>query len=142
MDDDTLARRCVDAMWQSDNASQALGMQIDSVAVGCAKVTMTVRTDMVNGHDLCHGGMIFSLADSAFAFACNTQNQVAVASGCSIDFIRPAHRGDTLVAKATMVQQGTRNGLYDVTVSNQNAQVVAEFRGRSARLGRALIDED
>lgn len=140
--DDALARRCADAMWATDNASKALGMKIDSIAPGCATISMTVRDDMVNGHDLCHGGMIFSLADSAFAFACNTHNQVAVAAGCSIDFIRPAKRGDTLQAKATMVHQGARNGLYDVTVSNQNGEVVAEFRGRSARLERSLIEED
>lgn len=142
MDDDALARRCADAMWSTDNASKTLGMKIDSVAPGCAELSMTVREDMVNGHDMCHGGMIFSLADSAFAFACNTHNQVAVAASCSIDFIRPAHCGDTLLAKATVVHQGASNGLYDVTISNQNGAVVAEFRGRSARLERSLIEED
>lgn len=142
MKDDTLARRCVDAMWESDSASKALGMQVDSVAKGRAQVTMTVRDDMVNGHDLCHGGMIFSLADSAFAFACNSENQSAVAASCSIDYVRPARRGDTLVAKAEVVNQGKRSGLYDVTISNQKNQIIAEFRGRSARLGHPLLDED
>lgn len=142
MNDDALARRCTDAMWSTDHASQALGMAIESVGAGSATVTMTVRQDMVNGHDICHGGMIFSLADSAFAFACNTANRVAVAASCSIDFIRPASLGDRLVAVAGAVHQGKRNGLYDVTVSNQDQAVIARFRGRSTRLDRPVIDEE
>lgn len=140
METGSLAQRCAQFMWETDRASKALGMQIESVAEGRACLAMAVRVDMVNGHDICHGGMIFSLADSAFAFACNSQNQVAVAAGCSIDFIQPAHLGDRLVAVAEVVHQGGRNGLYDVTVSNQEQAVIAKFRGRSTRLNRPVIE--
>jgi len=100
-----------------------------------------VRETMVNGHGMCHGGMIFSLADSAFAFACNSQNFVAVASGACIDFLEPASAGDVLTASASIVNQDKKTGLYDVAVSNQNNRVIAQFRGRSARIRGAVLPE-
>ncbi len=138
----TLAERCAEAMWAADNASKSLGMKILSVAEGTASLTMAITHNMVNGHAICHGGLIFTLADSAFAFACNSQNQVTVASGCTIDFVRPAKLGDQLTATATVVHQGKRNGIYDVTVTNQQDELIATFRGRSARLNQTLLQED
>ena len=140
-DADLLAAQCADAMWAEDGASQAMGMQIVSVREGCAVVSMTVRENMVNGHGMCHGGMIFSLADSAFAFACNSQNFVAVASGASIDFLEPASAGDVLTASASIVNQGKKTGLYDVAVSNQNNRIIAQFRGRSARIRGTVVPD-
>ncbi len=139
---DDLARRCADVMWAADHAAQWLGMQVDAMAEGRAELSMTVRPEMVNGHDICHGGLIFALADTAFAYACNSQNQVAVAASCGIDFIRPAHAGDRLVASAVQLHQGGRTGLYDVSVLNQAGDVVAQMRGRSARTKAQLINED
>lgn len=141
LDPDQLARRCAEYMLSEDQASQTLGMVLDSVAEGQACVSMEVREDMVNGLDICHGGMIFSLADSAFAFACNTQNQRAVAANCSIDFIAPAHKGDRLTARATALHQGKRNGIYDVQVSNQRGRLIAQLRGRSARLASPVLPD-
>ena len=138
---DLLAARCADAMWAEDGASQAMGMQIVSVREGCAVLSMTVRENMVNGHGMCHGGMIFSLADSAFAFACNSQNFAAVASGASIEFLEPASAGDVLTASASIVNQGKKTGLYDVAVSNQNNRIIAQFRGRSARIRGTVVPD-
>ncbi|MCW8194760.1 hydroxyphenylacetyl-CoA thioesterase PaaI [Proteobacteria bacterium 005FR1] len=140
MDADQLAQRCAESMWAQDNASQALGMKIEAVKEGEATLSMRVREDMVNGHRTCHGGMVFSLADSAFAFACNSQNEVAVAASCSIDFLAPAQLGDVLAAQAVKVHQGKRSGLYDVTVTRQDGTLVAKFKGRSSRIGQAVID--
>ncbi len=143
VDEDTvaniLARRCAEHMWANDRASEHLGMAIESVAEGRAVLTMSVRENMVNGHDICHGGLIFALADSAFAFACNSQNHTTVAAGATIDFLRPAQQGDWLTAIATVVHQGGRNGIYDVVVTNQKDQVIAQFRGRSSRIKGAVI---
>lgn len=141
-DADQLARLCAEFMWSNDNASQHLGIVINSMYGGKAVVSMTVRDNMVNGHDTCHGGMIFSLADSAFAFACNSQNHAAVAANCSIDFIQPAYRGDHLTANAVMVHQGRRTGIYDIAVSNQDGRVIARMRGRSSRLKGPVIPGD
>lgn len=141
MDANQIARACADAMWADDHCSEALGMEIIDVSVGRAVVSMPVRQDMVNGHDICHGGMIFSLADSAFAFACNTPNLNAVAAGVRIDFLAPGHCGDVLTAKAQQVSQGRRSGVYDVVVTNQDGKAIALFRGNSARIGGALVDE-
>lgn len=118
-------------MWSSDVASQDLGMTVSVTEAGSAKATFEVRKNMVNGHDLCHGGYIFTLADSAFAFACNTYNRVTVAASASIEFIRPARLGDKLVATASEVSRGGRTGIYDATVTNQDGEVIAIFRGRS-----------
>ena len=136
-----LARACADAMWAADHASQALGMVLESVAPGQARLSMTVRSDMVNGHDLCHGGLIAALADSAFAFACNTHGTVTVAAGFAVELLEPAHLGDQLVADAREVALRGRSGVYDVTV-RCGEKVVAEFRGRSRSLGRPILEEE
>ncbi len=126
----------VAAMMASDHASRALGIQLLDLGDGWAQTRMIVREDMVNGHDICHGGMIFSLADTAFACACNSWGPVTVAADCSILFIAAARRGDTLHAEARMRIQYGRSGVYDVTVRREEA-VIAEFRGRSQRLREA-----
>jgi acyl-CoA thioesterase len=126
-------------MYASDAASQALGMRILDVGPGRARVLMQVREDMVNGHRTCHGGFIFSLADSAFAFACNTYDAVTVAAGASIEFLAPARLGDELIAIAEEQTRSRRTGVYDVTVVNQGGERIALFRGRSHQLdGRVL----
>ena len=141
LDAQELAQASIDAMWAGDRASRSMGMVIVSVAPGSATLAMTVREDMVNGHDIGHGGYIFSLADSAFACACNSQNFTAVAAGARVEFVAPVRLGDTLTASACAVSQGKRSGVYDVTVKNQNNRTVALFRGNSARIGGTLIDE-
>ena len=134
-----LARRCADAMWGGDAASKMLGMEILSVGPGTATLSMTVREDMINGWDLCHGGLIAALADSAFAFACNTHGTVTVASGFDVTFLESARLGDVLVAVATERTRRGRSGLYDVTVTRTSDDtVIAEFRGRSHSTGRAI----
>ncbi len=136
---DELARRCADVMWADDEASRRLGMTLDAVGSGRATLSMAVRDDMTNGHGTAHGGFIFALADSAFAFACNSHNERAVAQACDIVFAQPAHEGDVLVADATERHRMGRNGIYDVRVTRGD-QVVAEFRGRSRTIGEALVD--
>ncbi|HYJ28489.1 MAG TPA: hydroxyphenylacetyl-CoA thioesterase PaaI [Nocardioides sp.] len=123
------------AMWAADAASAALGMRLDELGPGEARVSMVVRPDMVNGHELCHGGLIASLADSAFALACNSRAPVTVAAGFAVDFLAPARLGQVLEAHAREVALRGRSGLYDVTV-RVGETVVAEFRGRSRSLGR------
>jgi acyl-CoA thioesterase len=142
VDAGSLARRCATALWATDRASQALGMRLDAVAPGRARVTMRVGEQMVNGHGLCHGGVVATLADSAFAFACNTYDDVTVAAGFDVTFVAPARLGDTLVAQAREQARYGRSGLYDVTVYRRGPGepvVVAEFRGRSRSLGRPLL---
>src|SRR5690606_27361383 len=121
------------AMYERDGASQGLGAQLDAVGPGTATMSMTIRPEMLNGHQTCHGGFIFSLADSAFAFACNSRNLVTVASGCTIDYLAPAFEGDRLTAVATEYSLAGRTGIYDVQVSNQDGKPIAVFRGRSYR---------
>jgi acyl-CoA thioesterase len=126
-------------MWAADAASAMLGMQADDVSPGRARVSMIVRADMVNGHDLCHGGLIASLADSAFALACNSHGPVTVAAAFSIDLLAPARLGQTLHADAREVSRRGRSGLYDVTVradDPESGEVVAEFRGRSRTIDK------
>jgi acyl-CoA thioesterase len=139
MDAAALARACADAMWKEDAATQALGMQLVSVAPGQAVVTMTVTDRMVNGHKLCHGGYIFTLADSAFAFSCNTYNQRTVAQHCAVTFLTSAKLGDKLVARAVERQRSGRSGIYDVTVSREEGNVIAEFRGHSRTIEGELL---
>ena len=127
---DDLARACADAMWKEDDASQGLGMRIVEVKSGQATLTMTVRPDMVNGQRIAHGAFIFALADSAFAFACNSYNQRAVAAQDDITFIKPGKLGDVLVATAREVSRSGRSGIYDVRVTT-GGEVIAEFRGHS-----------
>jgi acyl-CoA thioesterase len=136
---DDLASRCAAAMWAEDRASQQLGMHVEQVTSGRARVAMRVRADMTNGHGTAHGGYIFSLADSAFAFACNSTNERTVAQACDIVFIAPAHEGDQLVADAVERHRFGRNGIYDVRVTCGDT-VVAEFRGRSRAIGGAVVD--
>lgn len=135
----TLAQSCADAMWRDDRASKALGMTIRHIGPGEAVLAMSVRPDMTNGHDICHGGFIFTLADSAFAFACNTYNQRTVAQQCAVTFIRPVHAGETLTAHAVERSKAGRGGIYDVTVRDGKNIVVAEFRGHSRTISGELL---
>jgi len=125
------ADRVRDGMFANDRASKALGMRIVEVLPGTATLEMTVRDDMLNGHDLCHGGLIAALADSAFAFACNSHGELTVASGFGIDFIAPGRLGDVLTARCHEVAKAGRTGVYDTEVTNQRGERVAVFRGRS-----------
>ena len=134
-----LAEAVAEAMWSRDRAAQALGMRIDSVAPGRASLSMPVRSDMVNGHHICHGGLIFALADTAFAYACNAYNRNTVASGCNIDFVAPGREGDTLQAEAVERALSGRTGVYDVTVRDSAGKTVALFRGKSYRISGEVI---
>ncbi|MFT5068556.1 MAG: acyl-CoA thioesterase [Candidatus Paceibacteria bacterium] len=136
-----LAEDCAHHMFTQDVATKALNIAVGNVKPGGATATMTVTNTMLNGHKTCHGGMIFTLADSAFAFACNSQNHAAVAAGCTIDFVRPAFEGDQLNAQAAQVYQGKRSGIYHVEVTNQNAQLVAFFKGNSARINGSVLPD-
>lgn len=136
-----LAERVAAAMYARDTATQALGIRVERVVPGQAELSMAVRADMLNGHEICHGGFIFTLADSAFAYACNSYNLNTVASGCSIDFIAPARVSDLLTAKAHERQQAGRMGVYDVEVANQRGETVALFRGKSYRIKGHLIED-
>jgi phenylacetic acid degradation protein PaaD len=147
LDPQTVAERSAATMWAGDAASQALGMVLDEVRPGYARMSMRVRADMVNGHSMCHGGLVFALADSAFAFACNSYNRVAVAQACDIVFVAPARLGDVLVAEAVERSRFGRNGIYDVTVTagadggSGGGGLVAEFRGRSRQIAGTLAEE-
>jgi acyl-CoA thioesterase len=127
-------------MFAADRASKGLGMTITDLGEGSATLTMTVRDDMLNGFDICHGGFITTLADSAFAFACNSRNVVTVAAGLTVDFLAPAHGGDVLTAAASETSRAGRTGVYDIVVTNQHGRRVALVRGRSHSLtGRTVI---
>ena len=126
-------------MFAADRASQSLGMRIVTLGAGSAQLEMAVRDDMLNGHEICHGGFITLLADSAFAFACNSRNELTVASGLTIDFLAPVRRGDVLTAEATEVAKTGRTGVYDIVVTNRAGARVALVRGRSARLGDRTV---
>lgn len=139
MDQSALARACADALWADDTASRALEMQLISVEPGHAVLAMHVTEPMVNGHGTCHGGYIFALADSAFAYACNTYNRRTVAQHGSIAFLNSAQLGDRLVAKAVERQRAGRSGVYDVTVSREEGFVIAEFRGVSRVIDGELV---
>ena len=128
------------SMWAQDRASQSLGMAVLAIAPGSATLAMTVREDMLNGFEICHGGLITTLADSTFAFACNSYNELTVASGFSIDIVAPARLGDRLTAVAREVSLAGRTGVYDITVKNQADQLVAVFRGKSYRIkGKPVV---
>lgn len=143
MDPHAMAKACADAMWQDDRASKGLGMRIERVAPGEAVISMTVRKEMTNGHGICHGGFIFTLADSTFAFACNTYAQRTVAQQCAVTFIESAHEGDVLTAHALERTRSGRSGIYDVTVRDGSNKVIAEFRGHSRTItGRLLAPSD
>ena len=135
-----LAERVAAQMWARDDASQRLGMRILRVSPGRAELAMTVRADMLNGHAICHGGFIFTLADSAFAYACNSYNLNTVASGCGIDFLAPAREGDVLTAVAHERSASGRTGVYDIEVDNQRGERIALFRGKSYRIKGHVIE--
>ncbi len=130
-DAQTTAERSARAMYDRDVTSRSMGMMLGPVSPGKAEMTMTVREDMLNGHGTCHGGHIFTLADSTFAFACNSHNKVSVAASADISFLRPARLGDTLTARGREIYLEGRNGIYDVEVLNEAGEVVAQFRGKS-----------
>ena len=131
---DDLARACADAMWKEDDASKGLGMELVEIGPGRATLALTVRPDMVNGQRIAHGGFIFTLADSAFAYACNSHNVRTVAAQGDITFIQPGNLGDRLVATAREISRSGRSGIYDVRVTANDA-VIAEFRGHSRTIG-------
>jgi acyl-CoA thioesterase len=139
--DGLVAQRCADLMWADDEASRALGMELAEAGPGRAVVRMKIRSDMANGHGIAHGGFTFTLADSAFAFACNSHNRRTVAQGCDIAFLAPVHAGEVLEAEAVERWREGRNGIYDVTVRCGD-RVVAEFRGRSREIGGAFFDDE
>jgi len=140
-DEITLAERVAQGMLEQDAMSRSLGISIVEVRPGYARLKMTVRADMSNSHSICHGGAIFTLADSAFAFACNSYNRSTVASGGSIDFVTPARIGDELTAEATERALPGRLGLYDVAVTDQSGRPIAFFRGRSYRVTGESVKE-
>ena len=135
----TLADATAEAMFSRDRAAQALGIKSVRDQPGASLLTMTVRSDMVNGHHICHGGMIFSLADTAFAYACNSYNKNTVASACHIDFLAPAKEGETLEAEAVEQSASGRTGVYDITVRNNHGKTIALFRGKSYRINGEVI---
>jgi len=137
---DDLARACADAMWKEDNASRGLGMEIVEIGAGRAVLSMTIRPEMVNGHGIAHGGFIFTLADSAFAFACNSYNERTVAAHGNISFIRPGKLGDRLMADAREISKSGRSGIYDIRVTANGDTVIAELRGYSRTIGGTMVD--
>ncbi len=136
-----LAKACAKTMWEDDNASQHLGMVLLSVAPGEATISMVVTETMTNGHGNCHGGYMFTLADSAFAFACNTYNQRTVGQHCSVTYIAPAFKGDRLTATAREVSRRGRGGIYDIAIANQHGEQIAEFRGHSRTVKGTLLPD-
>lgn len=137
----TIAERCADALFARDPCTQHLGMSLSAISPGKATLSMSVQSFMLNGHGTCHGGIIFTFADSAFAFACNSYNRLTVAAGADINFVAPAYPGDTLDATCEEVSLSGRTGVYDVRVHNQHGALIAHFRGRSYRLNKAVLDE-
>lgn len=139
MTDDDIARRCADTMYANDAASRALGISVEVTTRGAATARLTVTEQMLNGFAVCHGGHLFALADTAFAFACNSYDRLTLASGGSIEFLRPAHAGDALSAVAVERSRGGRTGIYDVSVTNQQGDEIAVFRGRSYSTSKPII---
>jgi len=140
LDPQAVAERVGAGMLADDAASRGLGMQVDAMGPGYARLSMTVRPEMLNGFKICHGGYITLLADSGFAFACNSYNELTLAAGIVVDFVAPAHAGDRLTAEAREVTQSGRTGVYDVTVTNQRGAIIAVLRGRSHRVkGKEVV---
>ncbi|HEY1845419.1 MAG TPA: hydroxyphenylacetyl-CoA thioesterase PaaI [Buttiauxella sp.] len=125
-------------MYARDNCARQMGIEILEMGEGFARLSMTITEAMLNGHQSCHGGQLFTLADTAFAYACNSQGLAAVASGCCIDFVRPGSLGDRLIATAQVRSQGRQTGVYDIEITNQHEKTVALFRGRSHRIGTTV----
>ena len=143
MSDDALAlaRRCAEAMWAHDHATRGLGMELGEVGPGRATMAMTVQERMANGQGICHGGFIFALADSAFAFACNAHGPITVAQHCSVTFLRPGKVGDRLTAEAVERTRAGRSGIYDVSVKRADGTLIAEFRGHSRAVEGNWIEQ-
>lgn len=139
---EALARACANAMYARDPATQGMGIELLEAGPGSATVRMTVRADMIQGHGTCHGGFLFALADSAFAFACNSHDEATVALGCSIDYVAPALLGDQLTANAHEVVRKSRTGLYDVRLENQRGELVALFHGKSYKLRGSVLTQE
>lgn len=139
LSDNALARACADSMYKRDIAAQALGISLGEVKPGFAQMKMTIREDMLNGHGICHGGFLFTLADTVFAYAGNSYNKVSVAKNCEIDFLLPGKAGDELTATAQERQRGRKTGVYDVEVRNSDAELVALFRGRSYQIAGEVL---
>ncbi len=135
-----LAELAGKAMYDRDPASQALGMKLDAIRPGYAQMSMRVRADMLNGHATCHGGFIFMLADSAFAFACNSHNHNTVGAGCTIDYLAPGREGERLIAEAIEQALAGKTGVYDVTVKNEEGRTIALFRGKSHRVSGMVAE--
>jgi acyl-CoA thioesterase len=135
-----LAELAGKTMYERDQATRALGMTLDEIRPGYARMSMRVRADMLNGHATCHGGYIFMLADSAFAFACNSHNFNTVGAGCTIDYLAPGRAGDVLTAEAVEQALAGKTGVYDIAVSNQEGRKVALFRGKSHRIAGHVAD--
>jgi acyl-CoA thioesterase len=135
-----LAELAGKTMFDRDPASQALGMLLAEIRPGYARMTMPVRADMLNGHQTCHGGYIFMLADSAFAFACNSHNHNTVGAGCTIDYLAPGREGDLLTAEATEQALAGKTGVYDIKVVNQDGRTIALFRGKSHRVAGMVAE--
>jgi len=139
MDEGELAQRCRDTMYEADAAVRSLDIAVEVSGPGRAEARMVIRPEMLNGHDVCHGGYLFMLADTAFAYACNACNEVTFAAGAAIEFLRPAKAGDRILAIATERHRGGRTGTYDVTLTNQEGADVALFRGRSYSTRAPLV---
>jgi acyl-CoA thioesterase len=137
---DELAKAAGEAMWRTDRTSKWLDMQLEEIRAGYTRMSMTVTADMTNGQAMCHGGLIFTLADSSFGFACNSGNQRAVAAGCSIEFLAPAQLGDRLTAECREQAVVGRTGLYDARVTNQKGELIALFRGKSATVKGSWVE--
>ncbi|MFO1117192.1 MAG: hydroxyphenylacetyl-CoA thioesterase PaaI [Beijerinckiaceae bacterium] len=136
-----IARACADRMWDGDQVRRALGMDFVAIDEGSATLSMVVRQDMLNSHEMCHGGMIFTLADAAFAYACNSRDVSTVAQNCTVTFLAPGRLGDVLTASARETALAGRSGIYDVTVTRQDGTTIAEFRGLSRAIG-GRVQED
>lgn len=140
--DQQRAEKSAEAMWATDDASKWFGMEIDAIGPGTATMSLTVIDAQTNGHKICHGGVIFALADSAFAFACNSYNKVTVAQSNSITYVAPAKMGDRLTAMAVEIARSGRSGTWDVTVTNQEGAVIALFRGLARTINGTLFEEE
>jgi len=142
MDNNQLAKQAVDHLLQNDLFSQWLGIEVIEIKEGYSKIKMTIRKEMINGFGIVHGGITFSLADSAFAFACNNRNNLSVALDTSINFIKPVHLDDVLIAEAKELHNGKSTGLYQISITNQNGHLVAVFKGTCFRTGKKLVEEN
>ncbi|MCT8165288.1 hydroxyphenylacetyl-CoA thioesterase PaaI [Pseudomonas putida] len=139
---EALAQACADAMFTRDRATQALGIRLLETSPGQARLSMPVRADMIQGHGTCHGGFLFALADSAFAFACNSHDKATVAQGCSIDYLAPALLDDVLYANAVELSRKGRTGVYDVRIENQRGELIALFRGKSYQVRGTVLAQE